>query len=271
MNKNSLESEEIGVSQEIRNLGIIILVTAVISTLGVMGYAYLSQPPAKIGVINIDSEIYSFNYTRQIEDAMNDNSIKAVVVRFNSPGGSVNASFQTEASLSNLAEEKPVVANLEEYASSGAYLVASASDYIYAHEQTITAGLGVIAVWVSYEDYYENKGIDYFVWKSGGQKDWFAPWRKPTDKENSEIDNLVQGYASDLFNKIIQNRHPHEPENKSEFENLISELQDGSTIYGAEALYYGLIDNLGGYHDAVDRVASMAGLREGEYRVVELS
>lgn len=265
-------SDEEGLSRELTHLVILIVIIGGLSTAGAFAYnAYLAPPSAKIGVISIDDSVYSFDYAHQIEDALDDDSIKAVVVKFKSPGGSVNACFQTEESLSRLAAEKPVVAELEEYAASGAYLIASASDYIYAHSQTVTAGLGVIAQWVSYEDYYENKGIDYFTWKSGEQKDWFAPWRDPTENEKAEIENLVSDFTDELFNRIINNRAGKVSDNKQDFENRISDLRDASTVYGSSALTYGLVDNLGDYNNAVEKAATMAGLEDGEYRVVNLS
>ncbi|KXB03328.1 hypothetical protein AKJ35_00110 [candidate division MSBL1 archaeon SCGC-AAA833F18] len=265
-------SDEEGLSRELTRLIILIVIIGGLSTAGAFAYnIYLAPPSAKVGVVTIDDTVYNFEYVHQIEDALDDDSIKAVVVKFRSPGGSANACFQTEESLSTLVAEKPVVADLEEYAASGAYLIASASDYIYAHSQTVTAGLGVMAKWVSYEDYYENKGIDYFIWKSGEQKDWFAPWRDPTENEIAKIENLVDDYANELFERIINNRAGKVPDNKEEFENRISDLKDGSIVYGSDALTYGLVDNLGDYNNAVEKAATMAGLEDGEYQVVNLS
>lgn len=273
MKKTSSVSDKQGISRELTHLIILIIVIGALSTVGAFAYkAYWAQPSAKIGVITIDDTIYSFEYANQMEKALDDQNIKAVVIRVESPGGSVSACFQTEESLSQLAEKKPVVADLEEYAASGAYLVASAADYIYGHEQTITAGLGVIAVWVSKEEYFENKGIKHFVWKSGEEKDWFSPWRDPTENEIAEIENLVNEYADELFERIVSNRSKQVTDTSQEFENRISDLRDGSTIHGSKTLTkYKLIDNFGSYQDAVEKAEEMAGLEEGEYRVVNLS
>lgn len=230
-------------------------------------FAWIYMPakitPAKIGVITIDDPIYTFDYARQAENALEDPSIKAVVVRVNSPGGSVNACFQTETAFSRLAENKPVVANFEGCAASGAYLVASASDYIYAYDQSVTGSLAVIAVWVSYERYYEKEGIDVYVWKSGEQKDLFQPWRSPTEEDNAEIQELIDNITEELFDRITANR--------PETENYIDNLRDGSVIYGWEALDYHLVDAIGSHQDAIRKAADMAGLEEGEYEVVNLS
>ncbi len=238
----------------------VILAAIAIGTITLI-YTSKGEEKPKIGVMNVNGEIRGFEYARLAERARKDSSIKAVVIRINSPGGGVKGTFQTETSISKLAIEKPVVASLQEYAASGAYIISSAADNIYSYEQTTTAGLGVIAVWVSYEDYYDNIGIDYFIWKTGDQKDSFAPWRKPTAEENEEIQELVEQYESQLINRIITNR--------PETENTIKTLEDGSTVTGSEALELQLVDNIGGYKDAVRKAAIRAGLED--YETVILS
>ncbi len=225
---------------------------------------YSSQPsaPSKVGVINIGGEINGFDYAKLAEKARTDPSIEAVVLRINSPGGSVKGTFQTETSISKLENKKPVVTSLQEYATSGAYVIASASDEVYAYEQTTTAGLGVIATWISYEDYYDDQGIDYFVWKTGEEKDMFAPYRKPTAEENQIIQNIVESYEQELFQIVTKNR--------PRTENYIDLVKDGSTITGKKAIQYKLIDNIGGYKEAVSKAAELANLEMGKVVTVNL-
>ncbi len=244
-----------------RNIAAIIIPIILIAGVGTFYLLQTQQSKPKIGVINLNSSIRGFNYARQAEKASDKSEIKAVVVRINSPGGGVTGTFQAERSISKLADNKPVIANLEETAASGAYVVASASDHIYAYRNTITAGLGVIATWVSYEDYYDNLGIDYHIWKTGDQKDMFAPWRDPTENEEKYIQELVENFEAQLFLKITKNRPEIQVEN----------IQDGGTVYGKQALEYNLIDNFGSYQDAIDKAAEEAGLEEGEYETVNLS
>ncbi len=247
----------------LRNLAAVLIPILLITGLGLV-YIYQAQKTKpKIGVINLTGSIQGFEYANLAEKARDDPEIKAVVIRFNSPGGSVTGTFQAETSVSKLASEKPVIANLEEVAASGAYVVASATDHIYAYRNTTTAGLGVIAMWVSYADYYENLGIDYYIWKTGNQKDMFAPWRKPTENEKEYLQNLVEDFESQLYDIITTNR----PETSSSIENV----KDGSTVYGSKALELDLIDEFGRYQNAVDRAAENAGLKEGEYKTVNLS
>lgn len=244
------------------------LIVTVIIIIGgaIFAYFLIFEGGPKIGVIDVSGSISGFEYARLARKARKDTSIEAVVIKVNSPGGTVTGTFQAEKSLSRLQEEKPLVASLQEQATSGAYVVASASDYIYAWDQTLTAGLGVIATWVSYEDYYENKGIDYFIWKSGKQKDMFAPWRKPTPEENDYIDALVKDFANQLYLRVKSNR--------PETEGYIENIRDGTTLYGnapgqPDALDFHLIDNIGGMDEAVKKAAEMANLEK--YQKVNLT
>jgi len=225
-------------------------------------YDVHSKYSTRIGVIQVEGDIDDFRpYVDQINAALKDPSVRAVVVEVNSPGGTVDACFETETQLSELNSMKPVVVTMDQYGASGAYLISSASQYIFAHRQTVTAGLGVIAVWVSYENKFEKEGIKYYRWLSGELKDEFAPWRGPTPEENAEIQRLVNDLMNELFNRIQSHRT---------IEN-IDDLKDGSTVYGWEALRYNLIDEIGGYDDAMEKAAELAGLKEGEYLVVDMA
>lgn len=262
--------ERIEKSKEDKLAKVALIFVTVILIIGGVIFAYFlvfeGAPTPKLGVIKVNGSISGFEYARLARKARNDRSIEAVVLKVNSEGGTVTGTFQAETSLSRLREEKPLIASLQEQATSGAYVVASASDYIYAWDQTLTAGLGVIATWVSYEDYYENMGIDYFVWKSGEQKDMFAPWRKPTPEEDNYIEALVKDYANKLYQRIKINR----PETVGYIDNI----RDGKTLYGnvpnqPDALDFYLIDNIGGMDEAVEKAAEMANL--DKYQKVNLA
>jgi protease-4 len=228
-------------------------------------YGVYSKYSTRIGVIQVEGEIDDFRYVDQVKAAIEDPSIRAVVVVINSPGGTVDACFETETQLSELNSMKPVVVTMSEYGASGAYLIASASDYIFAHRQTVTAGLGVIAVWVSYENKFEKEGIKYYRWLSGELKDEFAPWRGPTPEENARIQKLVDDLMEELFRRIQRNRT-----GKQSIRD-IDNLRDGSTVYGWEALQYNLIDEIGDRSDAMKKAAELAGLKEDEYLVVDMA
>ena len=224
---------------------------------------WYSKYTTRIGVIRVSGSIDNFTYAYQADDARRDPNIKAVVVVVDSPGGTVQACFETEVAFGELKKEKPVVVTMKQYAASGAYLISTASDYIFARSATVTAGLGVIAIWVSYENMLKETGIEYYVWKSGESKDLGAEYRPPTEEENKYMQSLVDNLMYEMVARIKVNR--------PQVMVTIDELMDGSTIYGWEALYYQLVDRIGNYDDAVKKAAQLAGLKEGTYTVVELT
>lgn len=224
---------------------------------------YMALTPTRIGIIRVSGSIENFDkYMDQAYAARDDPSIKAVVVVVDSPGGTAQACFQTEAAFRELNSKKPVVVTMGQYAASGAYLVSTASDYIFAHEYTITAGLGVVAIWISYENKFEEEGIHYYVWKSGESKDLGAEYRPPTEEENAYMQSLVDNYMEHMITCIEHNR--------PQVENTIDGFSDGITVYGIDALDHNLVDRIGDYQDARCKAAELAGLEEGTYTIVEL-
>ncbi|MEM2866579.1 MAG: signal peptide peptidase SppA [Candidatus Hadarchaeales archaeon] len=235
-------------------VGLLLMLAFVFSALDFLG------PRDKIAVIRVEGEISDFSYAELLDSARRDSSVKAVVVEVNSPGGTVQACFETETAMRQLALEKPVVVTMKEYAASGAYLLSSAASYIFARSSTLTAGLGVIAIWVSYENWLEKEGIKYYRWSTGQLKDLGAEYRSPTPEENQYLQSLVENLLRDVMDRIRRNR--------PRLENVLESLKDGSTVYGTEALSLGLVDNLGTFRDAVDKAEELADLREGSYRLV---
>lgn len=207
----------------------------------------LSQPT--VGIMVVDETVQGFDQANKVEKNLLDNRVKAVVVKINSPGGSVQGCYQLEYVLSRVGEKKPVVALLQEKATSGAYLVASVADEIVARKYTLTAGLGVLSVWTSYENQYEREGIEHFVFKSSRHKDVYAPWRGPTENEKKRIKKKVERLSEGFFSRIENNRPTAD----------LSGVRDGTVIYGEEALKRNMVDNLGTYEDAVDIATEMAG------------
>lgn len=235
-------------------VGLLLLLSLVFSALDFWGQR------DKIAVVEIGGEVMDFSYADLLYEALKDPSVKAVVVEVNSPGGTVQACFETETAMRQLALEKPVVVTMKEYATSGAYLLSSAARYLFARSTTLTAGLGVIAIWVSYENWLEKEGIRYYRWSTGQLKDLGAEYRSPTPEENRYLQSLVENLLEEVMSRIKRNR--------PRLENVLESLKDGSTVYGTQALHMGLVDNLGTFRDAVEKAEELAGLKK--YRLVYL-
>lgn len=221
----------------------------------------------RIGVIGIEGDITDFSeYTEQIKTAMDDSAIKAVVLKVDSPGGTVLACFEVEEYIEKLTEEKPVVATLGDLAASGAYYVICPADYIYAHKNTLTGGLGIISVWVDLSEWYERERIKIWVWKTGKYKDMGASWREPTAEENKMIEDMINAYLETMLSDIYEYRSE-----KGLTKGALDAVADGSIWDGSMAKEMLFVDDIGDYSDALEKARELAGLTPGKYLVVNLN
>lgn len=248
---------------------------ATIAVVAVVAVAWVSYyvigPKPRIAVIRVDGVIWDTRYEDLAYEAMRDPCIKAVVIEIDSVGGGKDACFGTELAFRELSQVKPVVVTMKDYAASGAYLVSSPADYIFARGGTITASLGVYARWVCLENKWKEEGYEFFVWKSGVAKDAFASYRRPTEEENKYLDDLIKNTMDNLINRIKNNR----PQVVDEIENLEEGYFFKSSgtgvewsISGEEALELQLVDEIGDSEDAIQKAAELAGLKT--YTIVEL-
>jgi len=224
----------------------------------------------KIAVITvqgvIDSEQAQDVY-EQIKSARQDKRVKGLIVRVNSPGGTVSASDQicNEIRKYRREEDKPVVAFMQGVAASGGYYVSVGCDKIVAEPTVITGSIGVIAGYFVLQQLLEEKlGIQPAIFKSGEKKDWPSPFRQLTEEQRQYVQDKLINPAYNRFVKVIA-------EGREEVLTLddVKRLADGS-IYGAEeALKEKLIDKIGYIDEAAEEVKSLAGIEKAqivEYR-----
>ncbi len=195
-----------------------------------------------------------------IRDAERDSSVKAIILRVNSPGGTPAAAQEIVAEMERT--EKPIVISMGDIATSGAYWISASADYIMASEDTMTGSIGVIWVIENREAYFEEEGVRYDVFKSGEMKDMGAPWRNLTDEEIELIDNLLMAVHMRFVNTIVEGRGM--PINE------VKELADGRIFLGADAKELELIDGFGNLYDAIDVAAKLGGI-VGEPHVVHMN
>jgi protease-4 len=222
----------------------------------------------KIAVITvqgvIDSEQAQDVYA-QIKSAQQDNRIKGLILRVNSPGGTISGSDQicNEIRKYRQKEDKPVVAFMQGVAASGGYYVSVACDKIVAEPTVITGSVGVIAGHFVLQGLLEEKlGIQPVIFKSGEKKDWPSPFQPVTEEQRQYIQDKLITPAYNRFVQVVA-------EGRGEVLTIddVRRLADGS-IYGAEeALSEKLIDKIGYIDEAIEQVKSLAGLEKA--RVVE--
>lgn len=185
--------------------------------------------------------------------ATNDTGLKAVVLRVDSPGGSPAASQELNSQIRRLRESgKKVVASFGDVAASGGYYAAAAADKIVADPSTLTGSIGVISTVPNLQDLYEKIGYRQQVFTSGPHKDMLSPSRPITPEE----EEIMQGIIEDTYEQFIR----AVAEGRGIPAEQVRKLADGRVYTGAQAKQIGLVDELGGLHEAVALAGSLAGI-----------
>lgn len=181
--------------------------------------------------------------SRSIRRAREDGSVKAIVLRVDSPGGSGTASDAIWREVELARKTKPVVASMGDVAASGGYYIAMGSDAIVAQPGTITGSIGVFGGKFSLRGLYDKIGIDRATLKRGEHSDLFSDYRPWTDSERAKVRSLMVGFYRDFIEKAAGGRHKSPEE--------IDALAQGRVWTGADAVKNGLVDRLGGLSDAL--------------------
>jgi len=189
-------------------------------------------------------------------------AIKAVVLRINSPGGSIGAVQEIYEEVNRLREKgKKVVVSMGDVGASGAYYIACAADKIVANPGTITGSIGVLMSLGNMEELFRKIGIRVEVIKKGRHKDIGSPTREMTSEEKK----LLQGLIDDAYDQFLQAVVKGRNFKKSEAEKIAQ----GQVFTGRQARDLGLIDEIGNFQDAVRLAGKLAGI-PGEPKVIEL-
>jgi len=227
-----------------------------------------SSAKAKIAIISVEGVIHSGladDVYRQLKTAGEDRNVKGLIVRVNSPGGTVSGSDRIHNEIRKYRNEKgkPVVAFMEGLAASGGYYTSVACEKIIAEPTTTTGSIGVIYQSFVVQQLLEDKlGVNPVTVKSGRKKDWGSPFRQPAPEEIKYIEDKWITPAFDRFVGIVA-----EGRKGSLTLDRVKELADGGIFGADEALKEKLIDDIGYLDDAIALVKSMAGIKEA--RVVE--
>lgn len=186
-----------------------------------------------------------------------DPEIRAVVVRVNSPGGTVTASDMIYHELRAFKEKRkiPVVASIMDIGTSGGYYVASAANHIVAHPSSVTGSVGVIMLRVNASGLLEKIGVEATAVASGPMKDMGSPFRPMTEEERSVFQGVIDGFYDQFLNVVDSGR----PNLSAE---QVRNLADGRIYSGGQAKAVGLVDEVGYLEDAIELAKQKAGLTE---------
>lgn len=246
----------------------------------------------KIALIMLSGPIYSDgNYSfmqnpysaegvkEALRSALEDENIKGVLLRIDSPGGTVAATQEIYSVLLKVRKQKPVVVSMGDMAASGGYYISSAADRIYAENGTLTGSVGVIMNFTSFQELTKKIGVTSQVIKSGKYKDIGSSHRLLTKDDKILLQNIVDSTYKQFLTAIIQGRTDRKDNYKLPKKNLpvstLKKYADGRVITGEQALQYGFVDNIGSIYDAETAIRELVkekfgleGLSIVEYNTV---
>ena len=207
------------------------------------------------------SDIASGRFVAEIDKIRKDNSIKSVVLRVNSPGGSVIASEKIRTALKLLMDEKPVVASYANYAASGGYWISAGTQKIFSDATCLTGSIGVFSMIPEFSKTINKVGVNLVTVGSNKHSDMYSLTR-PFDAEETAS---MQAYIEDVYERfvgLVAAGRSLEPQQ-------VDDMAQGRVWVGTDALGLGLVDEIGGLREAVDYAASLAGyVTKSDYRVV---
>jgi protease-4 len=209
----------------------------------------------KVALITIEGVILdSKEVIEQLEKHRTNPSVKAIVLRINSPGGGVAASQEIHEELMKVrrVNQKPVVVSLGSVGASGGYYIASAADVIVANPGSITGSIGVLIQVPNIAGLMQKVGIKAEVVKSGPHKDLASPTREMTDAERQILQRLLNDVHDQFIDIVSKGRRLDRKK--------VEALADGRIFSGREAMSLGLVDQLGNLQDAIDKAANLAGI-----------
>lgn len=211
----------------------------------------------QIGVLQIKGVILDAEeYLMAIKEMAKKGSIKAIVVRIDSPGGSVGASQEIFGELKKVREIKPVIVSMGSVAASGGLYVALGGTEIFASPGTITGSIGVVLEIPNIEKLLKKIGIEAETIKSGAYKDTGSIYRPLTPEEREYLSEKVKLIHDQFIRAISEER-------KISIEK-VREFADGRIFTGEEALSLGLVDKLGNFWDAVEEAKRLAKIPEAK-------
>jgi protease-4 len=209
----------------------------------------------KIGVVDLEGVILDpSDVVDQLHRLADDDSIKAIIIHVNSPGGGVAASEEIYREVKRIRDEKkkPIVASIQTVGASGAYYISSATNKIFADNGSVVGSIGVIAEWVNYGDLMRWAKLKPEILKVGQFKDTGDPTRELTPAERQYMQGLIDNMYGQFVRAVADGRHAKTSD--------ITAIADGRVWTGEQALGLHLIDQIGDFRAAVLETAKSVGI-----------
>ncbi len=209
----------------------------------------------RIGVVEIKGVItQSTNVIEQLQRYLEDDGVKAIILRIDSPGGGVGPSQEIyrEVVKAKTKTGKKVLVSMGSVAASGGYYIACASDLIVANAGTITGSIGVVMEFANLEDLLKKIGVKGIVVKSGEHKDIGSPFREMSPEDKKILQDVIDNVHQQFIQAVAAGRKLDRVK--------VAEIADGRIFTGEQAKQLGLVDRLGNLQDTIDIAAQMVGI-----------
>ncbi|MBF0476286.1 MAG: signal peptide peptidase SppA, partial [Deltaproteobacteria bacterium] len=206
----------------------------------------------KIAVVVIKGVMLESRKTiEDIEKYRKDRTVKAIIIRIDSPGGAVGPAQEIYEAIKSAKASKKIIASLSNVAASGGYYVAAPTDKIIANPATLTRSIGVIMDFANVEELLKKVGLDFITLKAGKFKDIGSVSRHMTSEEKDLLQSVLDDVHGQFIRAVAEGRKM--PQDK------IRAIADGRIFTGEQAKKMGLVDQLGGLADAVELAKKLSG------------
>ena len=210
----------------------------------------------KIGVIDVEGVILDpRTVVKQLREFRRDDSIRAIILHVNTPGGGAAASQEIYSEVRRIRDEKKkkIVASIETLGASGGYYISAATEKIYADPASIVGSIGVISQWVNYEDLLKWAKLKDVTFKAGALKDTGNPARPMTPEEKAYFQSLINDMHGQFISAVAEGRKLNMDD--------VKKLADGRVWTGQQALPLKLVDQIGDFRVAVEETAKAVGIK----------
>ena len=216
----------------------------------------------RVAMVKIEGILISSEHiVEELNDYADDSSIKAIVIRIDSPGGGVVVSQEIYNAVKNAKKEgKKIIVSMGSVAASGGYYVAAAADKIVANPGTLTGSIGVKMEFANLEKLLEKIGVKGMVVKAGEFKDIGSPYRDMTAQEKKLLQDVIDDVHNQFIKAVAEGRNLPEAD--------VRAIADGRIFTGQQALALKLVDQMGDLADSIRLAGSLAGIK-GKPKVVE--
>jgi protease IV len=251
------------------------LIIALIVLIGFLGPSMRGKKKGKVALLDVQGPIYDTReLIRDLHYYRDTHSIKAIVVRIDTPGGSAAASQELYEEMNKVRRgDKPVIVSMGSVAASGGYYIACGGDEIFANPGTLTGSIGVIMNFTNWETLVKKVGLRFDVIKSGKNKDIGSPNRPMTEDEKALLQDIIDDVYMQFVDDVYAARKPSliqafnrqkaledDDATSLSVRAYLHEICDGRIFSGRQAREYGMVDTLGNLNDAINRAAKLSGL-----------